>query len=145
MSDNSLRLFGQWLVKEDWSSVSVELSPTQQVSCFDSLVLKKLNEYCPEKELKISSQDKPFITSELKKLKRQRSREYCKHGKSEKYLKLAREFKSLYSKEADKYLSKNIEGLMNSKPGRAFSILKRLGAQPGDCTDDNNSFTLPNH
>ena len=31
------------------------------------------------------------------------------------------------------------------KPGKAYSILKRLGAQPGDCLDDSNTFTLTNH
>ena len=33
---------------------------------------------------------------------------------------------------------------MDTKPGRAYSTLKRLGAQPGDCTDAN-TFTLPGH
>ena len=34
--------------------------------------------------------------------------------------------------------------MRDSKPGQAYSVLKKLGAQPGDCIDSN-SFTLPTH
>ena len=34
--------------------------------------------------------------------------------------------------------------MREAKPGQAFSVLKRLGAQPGDCTDGG-TFTLPEH
>ena len=33
---------------------------------------------------------------------------------------------------------------MESKPGQAYTILKKMGAQPGDCIDAN-TFTLPLH
>ena len=33
---------------------------------------------------------------------------------------------------------------MDSNPGKAYSTLKRMGAQPGDCTDSN-TFSLPSH
>jgi len=41
---------------------------------FQKEVLEQLNKYCPEKVRKISSQDKPWVTTELKKLSRQKSR-----------------------------------------------------------------------
>ena len=66
---------------EDWASISESLSPTDQVYQFEKLTLEKLNLFCPEKEIKISSQDKVWITSELKKIHRQKSREYIKGGK----------------------------------------------------------------
>ena len=34
--------------------------------------------------------------------------------------------------------------MKESNPGKAFSVLKSMGAQPGDCTDDH-TFTLPGH
>ena len=37
-----------------------------------------------------------------------------------------------------------MDELRVAKPGQAFSVLKRLGAQPGDCTDSN-TFSLPVH
>ena len=48
------------------------------------------------KGFKFSSHDKPSITPHMKKLKRQRMREYRKHGKSEKYYHLLNKFKETY-------------------------------------------------
>ena len=49
-----------------------------------------------------------------------------------------------YKIAAEKYLENNMEALREAKPGQAFSVLNRLGAQPGDCLDGS-SFTLPDH
>ena len=37
-----------------------------------------------------------------------------------------------------------MDGLMQTNPGQAYCILKKMGAQPGDCIDSN-TFTLPAH
>ena len=37
-----------------------------------------------------------------------------------------------------------MDRLKDTNPGQAYSVLKRLGAQPGDCTDSN-GFSLPSH
>ena len=37
-----------------------------------------------------------------------------------------------------------IDGLKLAKPGKAYGILKSMGARPGDCTDSQ-TFTLPTH
>ena len=37
-----------------------------------------------------------------------------------------------------------MDALKQTKPGQAYSILKKMGAQPGDCIDSN-TFTLPAH
>ena len=59
-------------------------------------------------------------------------------------LKTSALFKVKYKSEAEKYLNKNLDALRNTKPGQAYSILKKMGAQPGDCIDSN-TFSLPNH
>ena len=111
---------------------------------FEQLVNNKLNQFCPEKEIKLSSQDKAFITAELKKLKRQKSREYIKRGKTEKYKRLDKLFETKYNIAAKKYLYNNLDALKDTNPGQAYSILKKMGAQPNDCIDSN-TFTLPSH
>ena len=144
LSDSSVRSLGEWIVKEDWQSVDTSLSASEQVALFESLCQEKLDLFCPIKEFRVSTQDKLFITAELKKLHRQRSREYTKRGKTIKYKQLAEEFKSKYKIEAQKYLAKNVHELRESNPGQAYITLKRLGAQPGDCLDTF-TFTLPEH
>ena len=92
LPDSGVAKFGEWIMHEDWASISKHLSPTEQVHQFEQLTLKKLNQCCPEKEIKISSQDKVWITSELKKIHRLKSREYIKRGKSDKYKNLCKQF-----------------------------------------------------
>ena len=94
--------------------------------------------------MKISSYDKPFITAELKTLHRKKCREYYKHGKSVKYLSLKRKFDDLYKYEAKKYLTKTVNELKFSNPGKMYSILKRLGSKPSE-SESNGSFSLPLH
>ena len=132
--DKDVAKFGEWIMHEDWASISERLSPTDQVYQFEQLTLKNLDLFCPEKEIKRSSQDKVWITSELKKIHRQKSREYIKRGKSEKYKKLSDQFLIKYNLEAQKYMQKNIDELKTANPGKAFRILKRMGPQPGDCS-----------
>ena len=105
-----------------------DLPVTEQAKEFEKVLNENLNKFCPEKQLKLSSQDKLFITSELKRIDRLKNREYLKKGKTEKYLKLKKEFDLKYKEAAKKYLDTNLEALREANPGQAFSVLKRLGA-----------------
>ena len=120
------------------------MSPSEQAAGFEKLVNQKLDQFCPESEMKLGAKDKLFITKELKRLARQKMREYNKRGKTEKYKNLSSKFAVKLKIESEKCLTKNLEALRDSKPGRAFSVLKKMGSQPGDCID-NNTFSLPNH
>ena len=41
-------------------------------------------------------------------------------------------------------MKKNVDSIMNAKPGQAYRMLKRLGAKPGENPDDG-VFILPEH
>ena len=144
LPQSSVQRFGEWMVSESWESVRKNISPTEQVLEFEKLLNENLNKFCPEKEMKLGCQDKLFITADLKGLDRQKRREYFKKGKTEKYLRLKKQFDKKYKEEAVKYLNKNLDNIRDSKPGQIFSVLKRLGAVPGDCSDSN-TFSLPAH
>ena len=53
-----------------------------------------------------------------------------------------------YTKKIEKasceFLRKNVESLKDTNPGKAYSILKKMGAMPGECENSSN-FTLPGH
>ena len=72
------------------------------------------------------------------------NQECTKNGKTKRYKELSKIYKEKYKIEASKFLKTNIDELMESKPGQAYSILKKNGAQPCDCIDSN-TFTLPGH
>ena len=84
------------------------------------------------------------MNANLKKLDRQKKREWQKNGKSLKYLELKARFDSKYKEAASKYLDKNVRELMTSQPGKAYATLRQMGAQPGDDLDYS-SFTLIEH
>ena len=67
-----------------------------------------------------------------------------KKGNSVKYKSLQNLFENKYFSAAEKYMCKNIDALKETNPGQAYSVLKRMGAQPLDCVDSND-FTLPEH
>ena len=144
LPDSGVRKFGEWIVTECWDSLSDEMTPTEQAVAFEQLLSAKLDQFCPQKQMKLSSKDKPFITAELKQIDRQRNREYIKRGKTEKYKRLEKQFKTKFKIEAAKYLQKNMDALKDTNPGKAYNILKKMGAQPGDSIDAN-TFTLPTH
>ena len=70
-----------------------------------------------------------------------RAREYNKKQRSAKYRKLAEEFDAKYKNAAENYMRNKVDSLKETKPGQAYKILKNMGAQPGDCTDDNSTFS----
>ena len=122
LPESSLRKFGEWIVMEGWKGVSCDLSPTQQVDAFEQIILDKLNTFCPEKSIRLSSQDKPWVTGELKAIDRLKNREYNKRGKTLKYKELAKIFEQKYKMEAQKFLTKNVDELMECNPGKAYNI-----------------------
>ena len=144
LPDSKIRQFGQWITAESWKSISIEKEPNKQVQLFENLMTHKLNAIFPTKTTKLASEDKPFMNSELKALKRKRMREYQVNGKSPKYHRLKSEFDKKFKKAGEAFLRKNIDSLKETNLGQAYTILKRMGAQPGDY-NENSIFTLPNH
>ena len=71
-------------------------------------------------------------------------REYSNKGKTQKYFALKDEFEKKYKKAAEHYLRKNIDSLKEANPGKAHSILKKMGARPGELEDEGN-FHLQSH
>ena len=144
LPQTAVEKFGQWISTEKWEGLGDNLSPSEQAGQLQELLINKLDEFCPVRTFKINSQDKPWITGELKQLKRRKMREWQKNGKSLKYENLSKEFTQKFKRAAQKYMRKNIDALKDAKPGKAFGILKSMGAQPGDCMGDA-TFTLPSH
>ena len=144
LPDSQIRTFGQWIIQEGWEVLEQSNCPSEQANAMQTMLESKLDEVFPKQSVKISNKDKKWIDSNLKKLDRQKKREWQKNGKSLKYLELKSRFDSKYKEAASKYLDKNIRELMASQPGKAYSTLKQMGAQPGDDLDQS-SFTLIEH
>ena len=144
LPDSQLRVFGQWIVQENWESVIEAKSASEQAQTLHIMLNSKLDEVFPKKSFKLSQKDKKWIDANLKKLDRLKKREWQRNGKSQRYLDLKSRFDAKYKEASAKYMGKNVRELMTSQPGKAYSTLKKMGAQPGDDLD-NSSFTIIEH
>lgn len=86
LPESGIRQMGLWLADIDWETIlRQELDPEEQDQIFRGALQRKMGEIFPEKKVRVSCQDLPFITSELKSLQKYLKREYKKRGKSIKY------------------------------------------------------------
>ena len=144
LPESGILEFGRWITQETWESLSLPTNPSDQVRHLEKLLSEKMNTIFPKKKVKLRPSDKPFIINELKILDRRKKREYCKRGKSDKFLALKKKFQVKYRKASQSYLENNLKYLKASDPSKYYSTLKKLGSQPGNGNDDG-GFTLINH
>ena len=143
MPESLINKFGEALTKIDWSILSKELEPSEMVRIFEDQTQTLINNTFPSKTVTMSDFDKPFITEELKKLKRCRQRVYRKHGRSEKYLELKKLFDQKLKNEAEKYRQKILRKVMEGTRISSYGALRKL--EQGEYFHQSKVFTLPNH
>ena len=123
---SGINLFSYWIKSQNWTEVLEAESVDKKAEILQSMLLSKCNEFLPMKKRMISSDDQPFCTEEMKRLKRLKTREFNKHRRSVKW----REINFLYKKEVKRakrtYYKKIIKDLKLSKPSQWYSKLKRL-------------------
>ena len=136
--------FGKWLKEENLDDLDKEITTTEQVKIMETKFMDKLESFLPQKQFKVASHEKPWVNCTIKYLDRRKSREYLKHGRSDKFLSLQKKFDIKYEEAAKRYLKKNVSELKCSNPGKAYQTMKRMGTQSGDCEDEG-TFTLQNH
>ena len=76
---------------------------------FQLKITTMIDHHLPTQAFTITELDQPWITKELKSLKRIRSREYCHHGKSDKYLELKNKFLVKKDLAVEHYTKKNYQ------------------------------------
>ena len=82
--------------------------------------------FCLRKKRIISSDDQPFCTQEMKRLKRLKGREYNKNRRSLKWRVLNYEYRRAVIKAKRKYYKDIIKDLKTSKTSQWYSKLKKL-------------------
>ena len=80
--------------------------------------------------VKFCEDDRPWFSKCLKRLDRARKREFFKHQKSEKWVKLNQEFLQKCSEEKEKYYKNIVQDLKESNISQWYSKVKRM-AGPG--------------
>ena len=90
------------------------------------MVLNQLNQHCPEKIRKVSSDDEPWFTDKLKRLDRKCRRLFRSKRGSQKYKRLRKIFRKKVSEAKKFFKKKMIDDVMTAKDGQWYSKLKRI-------------------
>ena len=115
---NSQRLeqMHEWIKTEEWFKVSHESSAHRMMEVLQELLVSKYHHFFPEKSRIISSDDEPYYSEKLEKMKRRKCREYKKHRKSDKWKRMDMEYWRELEKAKKEYYGEKIKNLRNSNP-----------------------------
>ena len=141
MPQSSIEQFGRWMIQEKFVNIFATGSSTKKVNELQTLMDTKINEIFPQKTIKIFKRDKEWMTQEIQDLRRQKSREYRKNGKSNKFLQLHKRFLYLKAKSTKKFIQKEIESLRITDPKKFYQKIKQIGDRLGETKS--NKFTIP--
>ena len=84
LPESGLAQFGDWIKSQKWEEILGATTAHEKAESLQNLLLENLNNFLPQKTIKIGSEDQPWFSTKLKKLERKCKREYVKHKKSKK-------------------------------------------------------------
>ena len=124
--EENLRKMWEWIKSENWNCITHEKSAHKKAVVLQQKLLDKYHHFFPEKKRIITSDDQPFFTERLSKLKRRKCREFNKNRKSKKWETLnALYVEKLLEAKRDFYKNK-IKKLRSSNPKQWHRELKKL-------------------
>ena len=115
-----------WLEKETWNDLYSEKLANRKAEKLQSLLIEKYSDFFPEKVRVVSSDDQPYYSQKLLKLKRKKGREFHKRRTSTKWKTLNDEYEVELSNTKKKYYGDKIKQLRKAKPSKWYSELKKL-------------------
>ena len=140
---SALNKLGQVFTGEEWKFLDPSLPPSSLVDIFEYYSGNILDTFCPQKVIFSRPNETPWITEDLKVLKRKIMREYERKGKSLNYHNLKSSYDTKLQNEAQKYRSKLENEILSGDRNSCYAALRKLGARPG--SENMNTFTLPTH
>ena len=127
LPQSGINKMGVWIQDQTWEEIFRSNDINEKAEIFQNIILKKLDEYLPTRIAKFTSDDKPWVTQEIKKLDRLCKREFFKKQKSQKWLKLREKFREKCTKAKENYYSTMVEDLKDSNPSQWYNKVKRMG------------------
>ena len=113
--DSSVREFGRWVAGQDWSELYNKGTVDEKAEFFQEVLLSNFNLFFPEKNVKFHQNDKPWITSEIKRLDRRRKRAWVNKGRnSPEYKILHEQYLTLCKNVKQNFYQKTVKSLKES-------------------------------
>ena len=137
--ESGIRDFSEYLSNCQWSPMEA-LFVDNIVETIDTVVNNGLDTFLPLKKKKIKNNSQPWFSRELENMKRLKSAEYKKEGRSLKYKQLDKEYQSKLKAVKIEYKAKFLDEAIKAKnPRNAFKALKKLSG----AKETQNNFILP--
>ena len=124
--ESGMRRMTDWFLDQNWEEVYKAESAHDKASLFQAKLMEALNNIFPEKIMKVSSDDQPWVTHRLKVLDRRRKRIFHKERRSERWKILNKLFKKEIKRAKSEFYKKTVADLKTKKPGQWYSCLKRI-------------------
>ena len=125
----------EWIDSENWNEVLNENSASRKMEILQGMLVSKYHEHFPEKTRNVSSDDNPFFTDKLRKLKRRKCREYRKNRRSIRWKKMQCSYLEELEKAKKNFYNSKISRLRKSNPRqwhREFKKMTRFDQHQGE-------------
>ena len=120
LTDLGMFKMRSWLANQKWSEILETNCASEKATKLQSMLLKSFQEFFPEKTLKVSSDDQPWISHKLKAMDRRRKREYYKNRKSDKWHILDKVFKTNVKTAKKEFYKKMMSDLTSKTTSKLF-------------------------
>ena len=132
LPESGLQEFGRFITTHDWSEVLNVSDVNNKVEAFHNTIRTKYEEVFPEKSIRVSQLDKPWMTPQLKAINRNMKREYWRNRKSNKWKNLKRKFNNLKKVQVQDYYKKVIDEAKETNQSKWYTTVKKLGLQESE-------------
>ena len=132
MPQSGINKMGLWMQEQTWTEIYQSKNVNEKLEILHNMIMKKIDEIFPLKISKFTSDDKPWVTREIKQLDRKCKREFFKNQKSQKWQELRQKFKEKCNKAKESYYKNMVEDLKESNPSQWYAKIKRMGGLPDD-------------
>ena len=142
ITESGLQLFRAWIEEQRWLEIYTCQDVNEKAAMFQKTLIENFQNCFPLKTFKVCDDDQPWMSKSLKKLDRLRKREFYKHKKSEKWLRLNKQFHEKCKVEKEKYYENIVSDLKESNISQWYSKVKRMAGQlspsvsPDSCIDE---------
>ena len=126
--ESQILKFERDLANHPWHEIFANKTPDKQAEIFHDFLRSKLDQYFPEKTVKISTLDKKWFSPSLKQLHRRMQRAYHRNRNGQKFKKLKLKFKKQKRNAINSFFKEFVSDLKSTNPGKWYTMAKKIGA-----------------
>ncbi|CAB4002267.1 RNA-directed DNA polymerase from mobile element jockey [Paramuricea clavata] len=113
------------MASEDWTTVYSALDVDEKVSAYNSIIIKMLDEFLPEKTIRVHHSDKPWITGNIKMQIKARQKAFSR-GDQPRYKQLCEKVANLIAKAKATYYRSKASEFRTSNQSKWYNCIHSL-------------------